>query len=314
MKRLAKNIILLLLPIFAYYALFLAFEPNNYFGLRRRTPPGTEFGALREYRLAPTRGVVLGDSRMAYFDMDRAGADAGHDMTNLAFGGASLKEQLDELDWLLAHYPQIDEVVFGLSFYTLNESHGLDRWETIEKGMQNPFVYLTSLSYNLQALENAAITLQGGVTGGGESETKDPAGYVYAPYRPPHGGAVTLRADIAAYLDTIEPYLRDWRPNTAQFDRLLERIEQNPEVRFAVVLPPMHGAVMEYLVKPRGIDTQMRPFLDKLSESRAVLLDYEFGARAAYPDEMFFDGLHLDYERGLPVWAGELFTAIRLER
>lgn len=314
MKKLLRNVALLLLPILLYYAVFLAFEPNNIFGLRRETPTGAVFGALRGYRQAPTPGVLLGDSRFANIEkenMELIDRVTGRAFTNLAYGGASLKESLDELDYLLENYAGLEEVVFELSYYTLNANYAADRFPYIEKALYNPFVYLTSLYYNLEALQNCLLWLQGKALYGGASETRDPAADVYIQWQTPGGETVKLRQDIADYLAAIGPNVQNWtldESEEGQLARLLESIAacQARGIRFVVVLPPVHDAVMEYAIQANGIYEQMLPVLEALRASGAEVLDYEISGRPAYGEEMWFDGMHLDYSRGLPQFAERL--------
>ncbi|MDL2252527.1 hypothetical protein LJC49_00435 [Ruminococcaceae bacterium OttesenSCG-928-I18] len=313
MGKLLRNTVLLLVPILLYYGLFLAFEPNNYFGLRAKTPTGAIFGELREYRENPTTGVLIGDSRFANIaDMRTINEVTGREFSNLAFGGASLKENLDELDYLLERYPQIEEVVFELSFYTLNANYAADRFGFIELALYNPFAYMTNLSYNLEAMQNLVLWLDGQTLGGGENETRNPVQDRYIQWNPlPGGQEVTIRQDIAKYIEAISVYTENWRLDTGEgnsFDRLLETIEACEEkgIRFTVVLPPIHDAVMEYAVRQNGIYEQMLPLVQQLNESPARVLDYEMTERPVYDEEAWFDGFHLDYKHGLSQWTRQL--------
>ena len=45
--------------------------------------------------------MIIGDSRLAHFDLDLAGQASGKTWQTLAFGGASLKENNDLLAWVL---------------------------------------------------------------------------------------------------------------------------------------------------------------------------------------------------------------------
>lgn len=312
MKKLVRNTALLLLPILLYYAVFLAFEPNNFFGLRPKTPAGAVFGALRGYQENPTPGVLLGDSRFA--NMENMGIFSrvtGREFTNMAYGGASLKESLDELDYLLEHYPDLEEVVFELSFYTLNANYSADRFPFIEKALYNPFVYLTSLYYNLEAMQNCLLWLRGEALYGGASETRDPATDAYIRWQAPGGETVEIRQDIVKYLAAIGTNVQNWeldQSEDGQLARLLSSIAacQAKGIRFVVVLPPVHEAVMDYAIRQNGIYEQMLPVVQALKDSGALVLDYEITNRPAYGEEMWFDGMHLDYNRGLPQWAEQL--------
>ncbi len=313
MKKIIRNIALLMAPIALYYCIFLAFEPNNYFGLRSVTPSGAVFGAIRSYEKNPTRAVILGDSRLAHLNMDTVDETTGRDFSNLAFSGASLKESLDELEWLLAHYPDIDEVVFGFSFHTLNARNAADRFHSIETGLYNPFAYLTNLGYNLESLFNLTVWLRGETLFGGEGETQDPATYQYVPFTDPATGeTVQLRDKIVAHIGYVDPAMRQWAPNDEQFDRLLafiDRFEREGK-RFIVVFPPMDDAFLEHVMKAYDIDDKMPPYIERLRASGAEVYDYELTGRPDFAEDMFYDGFHLDYRRGLPAWTKLFFGAI----
>ncbi len=317
MKKLLRNIAILLLPILLYYAVFLALEPNNYFGLRAETPTGAAIGTLRAYERDPKNRIILGDSRMAHFDMDLVNSVAGGaEYANLSFMGASLEEELDRLDWVLENNPDLEEVVFGLSFYTLNQNYGASRTDGIEMALHNPFVYMTNLSFNLETLEQLSFFLQGKALYGGSAETSDPATYEYVPYAGRDGAGETqmIRQDIVEYIDLISVYTENWQLNTAQLDRLFASITTCAQrgILFVVVLPPMHSAIMEYSVRANGIEeTMLTDVIAPLRASPAVVLDYEFTDRPDFADDMFYDGFHLDAQRGLPEWTEMLFGAIR---
>lgn len=301
---------MLLLPILLYYCVFLAVEPNNYFSLRATTPSGASIGTLQDFERHPTDHVILGDSRFAHLDMGLIKRLTGEEFSNLSFGGASVKETLDRLDWVLERRPDLQEVVLGLSFYTLNAAYKVDRTESILQAMNNPIAYLTSLSFNIEVVQNALFVLQGETLFGGEAETRDPATYEFVEYENPlTGKTVPLRRDIVDYLGDIGPNLDQWALNQEQLDRLLEAIERCTEqgIRITVVLPPLHPAVREQQIVPLGIDVRMQPALDALHASSALFLDYEFENPPDFAEDQYFDGLHVDYKRGLPVFTRMLF-------
>ncbi len=312
MKRILRATALLLLPILLYYSIFLAFEPNNYFGLRPVTPTGAVFGSLRAYDKNPTEGVLLGDSRFANIESMEAFNEAtGRSYTNLAFGGASLQESLDELDYLLGRYPQIEEVVFELSFYTLNAHYDADRFDFIELALYNPFVYMTNLSYNLEAMQNFMYWMQGVPLYGGAQETRDPETDTSQSWQTPGGETVTIREDVLAHLEHVIESTQGWeidKSEDGELARLLQVAERCEEagIRFVVVLPPVHDAAFSYVVQQNGIEEEMHGVLQALQESGAVVLDYEITGRPAYTESHWFDSLHLDYVHGLPLWTQQL--------
>ena len=99
MKKILRNIALLLLPILLYYIVFIAFEPNNYFGIRQEPLGGTDIIArMRIFQREPENALVVGDSRVAKLNMDVFEQTLGKPYFNLTYGGSSLTESLDILE------------------------------------------------------------------------------------------------------------------------------------------------------------------------------------------------------------------------
>ena len=93
MKKLLGRLCLFVLPVALYLALFAAFEPYNYFGLRAgATDTNQPIYRVRRYLQQSEDVIFLGDSRMAHLDMELAGEILGARCANLAFGGASEQE------------------------------------------------------------------------------------------------------------------------------------------------------------------------------------------------------------------------------
>ena len=139
MKHILRNLALLLVPVLTYFCLFAAFEPNNYFGLHPNTDSDAPISRLKDFKREPGNSIIIGDSRFAHFDMDLVNETSGRPWQNLAFGGASLREGIDLLNWALDNNPNLEEVIFGFSFYTINQSYDTDRMSNLEKTLNNPF-------------------------------------------------------------------------------------------------------------------------------------------------------------------------------
>ena len=101
MKNILKKMALLAVPVVVWFAFFAAFEPNNYFGLKASATSSQPVARVRAYQQAPGQNLILGDSRLAHFDMALVDSLSGQEWQNLAFGGASLKETLDLADYVL---------------------------------------------------------------------------------------------------------------------------------------------------------------------------------------------------------------------
>ena len=325
MKQIAKKLALLAIPLVLYIAFFVAFEPNNYFGLRSGAASTAPIARVRAFDAGPGTCLVLGDSRLAHFDMELAETASGKQWQNLAFGGASLRETLDLAEYALERQPQLKELVIGLSFYTLNESYDTDRMSALQDTLRNPAAYLLNLEYNVNTLTSftnwtvwarqrlAGETDDSWAEAQVEHETGDwqyPADYTGA-----DGTVYPLHTRLAVYPATIYPVCEGWQLNEEQFSRLLEFAARCEEqgVEVTVVLPPMADNVLDEVCTPMGITGWMQdevlPRLFAAAEAGGfAVLDYEWTSRPEYDDDrQFFDGFHLDTEFGLPDFTSLLF-------
>ena len=325
MKHLLKKLALLAIPLVLYLAFFAAFEPNNYFGLRAGAASTAPIARVRAFEENPGDYLLLGDSRLAHFDMDLAAEVSGKPWQNLAFGGASLRETLDLAEYALQQNPEVKELVLGLSFYTLNQSYDTDRMSDLQATLRNPAAYVLNLEYNVNTLTSfvnwtiwarqrlAGTTDDTWAQAQVERETGD---WEYpADYTAPDGSLYPVHAKLAQYPATIYPVCQGWQLNQEQFDRLLEFAARCEEkgVEVTVVFPPMADNVLEEVCKPLGIaDAMENEVLPRLfaaaEEGGFAVLDYEWTDRPEFEDDrQFFDGFHLDTSYGLPEFTRQLF-------
>ena len=312
MKHILRRAAPLFLPVLVWLAFFIAFEPNNYFGLKPATSSTQPVARVREYQADPGRNLILGDSRLAHIDMDQAAQVSGRQWQNLAFGGASLKETLDLADYILDSGNPVDELVLSVSFYTLNQNYNTDRFQQLETTLKNPVAYCLNLEYNVNALTVFLDTVRG-TPDAVETGEWGPADYVGD-----DGETLPVHYKLYVYPQSLIPRCRDWSLSD-QFDRiarLAQRCRQQG-VTLTVVLPPMADNVLTEVCEPYGIDTAMEqqvlPQLkDWAGEYGFRLLDYEWEDRPDFDDDtQFYDGFHLDEVHGLPQWVEMLFSQLK---
>ena len=345
MKNILKKLALLMIPGLLWFAFFVAFEPNNYFGLKASASSSQPVARVRAYQQEPGTNLILGDSRLAHFDMALVDELSGRNWQNLAFGGASLKETLDLADYVLDSGREVDTLLVEVSFYTLNAGYNTDRFQaleetlnnplayclnleynvnalnagyntdrfaTLEKTLNNPLAYCFNLEYNVNALTVAMDTLRG------TPDTIESGDWTDADYLADDGTVLPLHRKLYDYTATITPRCKSWALNTEQFDRLhtLARRCQAEGVRLIVVLPPMADNVRTEVCDVFGItdvmqDTVLPQLTGWAAECGFTLLDYEWGGSCITDDDtQFFDGFHLDEKYGLPVWTQELFSDV----
>lgn len=240
---------------------------------------------------------------------------SGRSWQNLAFGGASLREGIDLLNWALDNNPDLEEVIFGFSFYTINQGYDTDRMSNLEKTLNNPFAYLFNLEYNVNMLTN----LQNQITGRVDApETGD---WVYPQdYTAADGTVYEVHTMLAEYPAALITKCENWALNTSQLERLYEAAARCAEqgVKLTVVLAPMADIVKTEVCDVYGeggtitdqMETTVLPQLaEKSTELGFSMLDYEWSNRPDFDDDtQFYDGFHLDERYGLPQWTEQLFT------
>ena len=309
MLHILKRLAVLLIPVYLWFAIFLAFEPNNYFGLKKQTDSSQPVARVRAYQQEPGRSLIIGDSRLAHFDMDLVEEVSGRPWQNLAFGGASLRESLDLAEFVLDSGHEVEEILLEVSFYTVNAGYDTDRFSALEETLVNPLAYCLNLEYNVNALtmflnfvRNTPDTIESGVWGPADHLDEE-------------GNTLPLHRKLYEYPALIDSRCRDWTINKEQLARLeeLARRCQAEGVALTLVLPPMAQNVRTQVCEKYGIDDAMLetvlPLLDRWAdETGMAVLDYEWnGSCITDDDTQFYDGFHLDEVYGLPDWTRQLF-------
>lgn len=300
---------LALLPVAAWLCFFIAFEPNDYFGLRGEGSLNAPVSRIRAYENDMTNNVILGDSRMAHFDMELVEQVAGEAWSNVSYGGASLDESIDEFYYLYELNPDIQNAIFGVSFYTLNNNYRtVNRMATVKTQLENPAAYLFNLEYNINALTVFKDEVLLGLPDVEETAEHTPDEYVDE-----NGEALPYRRDLIEYAESsLAPVCENYAVNESALTRLVELAAFCEErgVAFTVVLPPMDKSVRSLVAIPNGIDAAMTDVLERLSDAGVRVLDYEWANDPDYPDTAYYDGFHLDTVHGLPEWTRTLFTEV----
>lgn len=310
MKNILKKLALLAIPVAAWLAVFIAFEPNNYFGLKDSAGSSQPVARVRAYQQDPGRNLILGDSRLAHFDMELVAEASGMEWQNLSFGGASLKETLDLAGYVLDSGHPVDTLLVEVSFYTLNEHYNTDRFSQLEETLENPLAYCLNLEYNVNALTVLMDTIRG------TPDTIESGDWVASDYLADDGTVLPLHRKLYDYPATITPRCENWTLNGEQFARLrtLAAACKARGVRLILVLPPMAQNVRTEVCDVFGIteamENEVLPALRAWSaEDGFTLLDYEWGGSCITDDDtQFFDGFHLDERYGLPDWTVQLFS------
>ncbi len=349
MRKILIKLGLALLPVAVYLALFITFEPNNYFGLQNNSSTNSPIARIRAYEANPQNTIILGDSRMAHFDMNLATETANTQISNVAYGGAGLAESIDEFYYLYSQNPEINNVIFGLSFYTLNSAYNpVNRMTTVETQLNNPVAYVFNLEYNVNMITVLTQRISYALQGKPYDDVLATATHSQSDYEDSEG-ALPHRSDLIDYAVTLYTNCADggtsvlpsrqydangnltnareitdyisanitaenskFTVNEQELENLLTLAQfcTDNNINLTFVLPPMDESVRKLVCEPLGIDTAMQPALTALQNSGATVLNYEWNTTVIYDDTYFYDGFHLDVLHGLPQWTSTMFAEV----
>lgn len=314
MKKLCLKLLCIALPFLLYFGVFVAFDPADYFGVNHASTAGNSVVTrVKRFLADPQDAIILGDSRMAHFDMDLVRRVSGRAWSNLAFGGASMNESID-LFWLAVEQnPEIDAVVFEASFYTLRRGDTRNRTEAILTAVENPVAYLFNFNYNVDMLQNILENVKhwrdpGYVIG----EATDTGHWTDADYVDENGAPLPYRRNLMKYADTIRNVCTGYALDEENLAALLEVATYCKENNIALtfVLPPVDGAIREYVLDGLGINPSLARIQEALAATGAKVLDYEYQPAVTFTEDQFYDGFHLDIATGLPRYTEILFEEV----
>ncbi len=267
----------------------------------------------------------------------------------MAYGGAGLEESIDEFYYLYSLNPEIDTVVFGLSFYTLNSAYNpVNRMQTVETQLENPIAYIFNLEYNINAVTVMADRISYALRGLPYDDVIASATYEDGDYEE-NGELLSHRRNLIDYAATLYTNCADGGTSilpARQYDEnsqlvnakelsdfmlneiskedskfsinetaleellLLADFATQNNIDLIYVLPPMDDSVKELVCKPLGIDEDMQEALVALETSGAYLLNYEWTDSINFTNEHFYDGFHIDVLNGLPEYTNLLFSEV----
>ena len=306
MKKLTARLALLALPFALYAVLFFVFEPYDYFGLKGgAVNEDSMLTRVRAYLNDPADQVLVGDSRMAHFDMELVEQLTGRPCRNLAFGGASMNEMLDLVQLALEQNPTLDTCYFEVSFYLLRSADARNRTGAIRTIVENPAAYLFNFNFNVDMLAELANRLQGIETGA----TRDEGHWTEADYLDENGAALPFRRNLMDYAALIRSQCEGYTLNEENLDRLLQLAHtcRQRGIRLIFVFPPVEESITQLVIGPLQLAPALQQVKDALAETGAEIRDFELEPEAVFTQQQFYDGFHLDVVHGLPEYTRLLF-------
>lgn len=149
MKMLCLKTVFFCIPFAVYALCCILVDPYQYFGGGIHIPDKEELAiklnaplwkALRA-REGVEENVVFGNSKIAQFRGDSIQASTGELYSNLAFGGATLDEQIN-MFWIVSNKHQIKRAYFEVDLVSYNSSNRRDRVKGVRNILENPALYV----------------------------------------------------------------------------------------------------------------------------------------------------------------------------
>ncbi len=301
MKKLIQKLLLFALPFAVIFVCFFVFETNDYFALKDNAIYASKpLSAMRRVRLTEPENIILGDSRMANLNVGYIEEITGVPYTMMAFGGASLGENV-ALFWYATEHTALKKVVWGINFYTAFGGQGPGRVPSVQKEADNVFSFTGDITNWLVAISNGKrlvfnqyyrMTDQPGRMVFHEDPTQ------FGPLTvPPEMGAL-YRKDLEEYAHIIYTNsvgLKLEQDTLDQLDAIIDYCAAN-DIELIFVFPFMHESIRTYVVDPMALNEQNEAFHQYVME-RATVYDLEFLSPFNRNADNFFDGFHLMSEQ-----------------
>ena len=261
MRKLYLWVLAILAPVAVYCAVFFANDPYNYFGFAGKKADTSDLiGKMLDFCNHEYDIIVIGDSRLAYYDMSEWSERSGLRYANMAYGGAIPQEMVHLLRWCLENRTcPIQEIVLDTGFYHMNELLQRDRVASVERIIQNPAMYAFSIE-NAQAMFTSLLHSQE------ENDTEN-------------GKEITPEqkwSNFETYREKLCDDLEAYRYADDVLDDLAELCDLCAEqgIKVTIVLPPWWEGYYDLLEQ-----YQLMPILDEYKEKlsqHARLMDYEY--------------------------------------
>ena len=308
MKRLLKKFLIFCIPFVLLIAFFFAFEPYDYWNLKDdEWYMSRSISSMRELILSDSQNIILGDSRMANLNIDYIQEISGEKYTNMAYGGATLHENIEQFWYAVNHTTNLKKAVIGISYYNLDGNLYSTRLDEVIEKSENPLIFMSDFGYWVDAFQNAknkTVDLWTQISGNEETKihlddpsvqddpvltTEQTEGY---------------RADLFDYAHTIlgniAPRGYSLAGEGMYIDRLLEIAEYCDKngIELILVMAPCNRAIWDIVIYPNQIEMTME-YYKNILKSAATVYDAEFYNAFAMDDANFLDGHHLCKEEKL---------------
>ncbi len=300
--RLFKKIFIAFVPIIIAVILFFLFETYDYFGVKGTSLYSSKpLSTMRELILTDNNNIILGASQMANLNVDYIEELTGDRYTMLAFGGANMDETVESF-WYAADRVELEKVVIGMNFYTMDDSKVGGRMDDVIKSSEIVLYFMSHFNYWLEAINGAkvaALDAYANITGDQSVReiADDPSSFSQPDPVFPTDTKDGYRSDLADYSVLIDENTLNYGGVENNLASLLEIAEycDNNNIQLTFVFSPVHKSVYENVVIPKGFEQHIERYKTAL-KGTATIYDFEVINEFTSNDDNFIDGFHVVLE------------------
>lgn len=291
--KLYVKLLVIILPIIVYFIVFLAFDVNDFSGLRHSIFKNIDETKLIAYDGTKTvdspysiikyinnidenknikYSFIFGDSRINGVDVVKLNKFDGKKYVNLAFGGCTMKESIDEF-WLAASRLKSERVIFEVDYYSLNKKRQLDRIKQVEN--MSIVRYFFDYFNNKSMIDEVAAKIKS-IRAGNIVADKE-----LNPSR------------FESYLSQIKAICENYEIDedcVNNLDKIADYCDENG-IELVFFVPPVHKSIYNGVIAFYGIDKKMEEVKGKLGE-KAKVLDMQYLSEISDKDNLWSDGHH----------------------
>jgi hypothetical protein len=154
-RRFLLHFSVFIIPFLIYGTFIAVIDPFNFLGnnsfigrdikLQTAYPLNPCFWKMNEFTKNLQENILLGDSRMLAMKAELIKEAAGEDYYNFAYGGASLREDIDTF-WFVTEKIKPKKVYFGINLNIYNDYEMNNRIAEYRAVKENPMLYFVNRS------------------------------------------------------------------------------------------------------------------------------------------------------------------------
>ncbi|MEA5051672.1 MAG: hypothetical protein VB021_09420 [Oscillospiraceae bacterium] len=299
MNRFFRKFAVFCVPFVLALAFFVAFEPYDYWLLRGECLyMSRALNSVRRLRTGKCENIVLGNSLMANLNEGYIDEVSGIDYDNLAYGGATMDEVVDQF-WYAAQHNKLQRVVIGLNFYIMNSNYRSGRWAGIQQDGEHVFDFIGDFGYWTEAADNARTQAQNLAAGLLDRpdlsvHVDDPSSLLQDTRPDMTRNEAGDRANIAEYAALIYNQTEDYDAGGRYVDDLVEIARYCSEngIELTFVMMNCHALIWKNVVYPRQLEGYI-DYYKRTLKACANVIDFEFDNDYSRNDDIFLDGFHM---------------------